>query len=84
MEGKTGPKSLIDILPLIFAIAWIGRIPIIPKLWIKKGNTIKSFPVFQALRIIRKHSWELVETEPVRYISRRDALRILILRDHRK
>jgi len=90
-NGKTGIESLVDLLPIIVAATtiigittWIFRRPVMPKLWVRKGNVVKAFPVFQAMRITRKHKgWEFVGTEPIRRISRWQAFKILLLGDGR-
>jgi MFS family permease len=54
--------------------------------WIQSpsGRTIKEFPLYQALRIIRIRKWDFAKVEPVkppRIISRREALHILFYGD---
>ena len=87
-EDKIGIESQLDLLPVVAAasllmsiVAWFFKLPTVPKLWIRKGSTVKAFPVLQSIRIARKHGWEFVETEPVRRIGRREALKILIKGD---
>ncbi len=52
-------------------------------LWIvsPSGKTTVPLPFYTALRVVRKHGWGLAEVEPVRRISRRDALKILVKGD---
>lgn len=53
-------------------------------LWIQPSYdsvNMYEFPLYQALRIIRKHDWEPAEVAPIRHISRREALEILIKGD---
>ena len=57
-----------------------------PSLWIESpsGRTIREFPFYQGIRIIRKHDWDFAVVEPIRparFISRREALHIMLFGD---
>lgn len=50
-------------------------------LWIESPtkHTIKSLPFYQALRVVRKHNWHLVETQPIqKQLTRWEAFKYLI------
>jgi hypothetical protein len=91
-DDRPAAEQLLDLLPLVLAtsifvsaIAYIGKTSkkVMPVLWIKKGRTVKAFPVLQALRIARKYHWQFVETEPVRHVSRWGALKVIIAGDRK-
>lgn len=51
------------------------------KLWIKSpnGKAIKSLPFYQALRVVRKRDWRLIDTAPVeQQMTRWQAVKYII------
>ena len=84
-------QALCSLLPLVVGIMIIvGMFRSIktihpPTLWITSpsGNTTRRLPLYQALRVVRERKWRFAEVEPVRTISRREALRILISGERR-
>lgn len=49
-------------------------------IWIisPSGSTTRQLPLYQALRVVRKKDWQFAEVKPVKVISRREALRMLV------
>jgi len=87
-DDTPGLNSIIDLLPIVTAacivmgaVSWLARGMVGPMLWIEKNGVTKTLPVFLAMRIVRKHGWKYVATEPRRRISRFQALKILIRGD---
>ena len=87
---KQDTEKVIHVLPIVIAAAvivgaikWLTK-KTIPTLWISSpsGKTMREFPVYQALRIIRKQGWKLVKVAPIRHIGRWEALRILFKGDN--
>lgn len=73
---------VIGALTIVLALVMLGG----RTLWIQSpsGETVRQFPLWQALRIVRRHGWTFASVEPIqppRVISRREAIRILMLGD---
>lgn len=52
-------------------------------LWIESPtkHTVRSLPFYQALRVVRKHNWHLIETQPIqKQLTRWKAFKYLIRR----
>jgi hypothetical protein len=73
-KPKTAIDSVINLLPVVIgtmlilgAFKWLAEAQIKPFIWLKspQGKFYK-FPLWQALRIIRKQHWEVADTEPIK------------------
>lgn len=78
-------KMVTKIMNILSLFLFLSMFPAIllreHRLWISCGKTICALPFYQALRVVRKHEWELVNVEPIRRITRWQAFKILIKGD---